>query len=151
MNSVLEELGFEHHIPLQNREIETKIHQKFHDDADSILGTYKRVNPSLDTPSYNKDVCCHELDRKIITRYRVGCHKLRIQTGRLAGESRDRRLCTCEAELQTLDHVLFRCPLTADIREVQGQQYNDLEHFFTETNNVTTAAILKAITKKLRL
>ena len=140
---------YNHHAQLQRTQNEMKIQQKFEADADSILGTYKRVNPQLESPAFYKSVGCHEIDRKTITRYRVGCHYLKIQSGRLAGGDRNTRLCTCQNEVQTLAHVLFSCPLTANIRVANHQQ--TLEEFFSGNDFVRTASTLKAIEKQLKI
>ena len=102
------------------------------------------------TPDYNNNIACFELDRKIITKYRTGSHKLKIQAGRLTGEGRDHRLCSCGNDIQTLAHVLFICPLTADIRRVQEIQSTELEEFF-KNDFLKTASILKAVARKLKV
>jgi hypothetical protein len=89
---------FNHHAQIQKTNSELKIQHKFETDPDSILGTYKRINPTLQQPAFYRNICCHELDRKTITRYRVGCHYLKIQSGRLAGTDRNARLCSCHNE-----------------------------------------------------
>ena len=137
---------------MQEAAIQLKMQQKLESDEDSILGTYKRVNPSLTVPNFYTSICCHERDRKIITRYRVGCHYLQIQAGRLLGNDRDARHCICGNELQTLAHVLFVCPLTAIIRETHDiTESESLEGFFSSTNYVRTATVLRAIEKKLNI
>ena len=94
---------------------------------------------------------CYEIDRKVITRYRTGCHKLKIQTGRMAGDGRDTRLCSCGVDVQTLAHVLFTCSLTTNIRQVQEMHSTTLEQFFDESDHMKTAAILKAVEKQLKI
>ena len=148
---VTPERCFDQHIEEHRQQIELKIQQKFDSDIDSILGTYKRVNPELQEPQFNRDVCCHEIDRKIISRYRTGCHKLKIQSGRMAGDGRDTRLCSCGTNIQTLAHVLFICPLTANIREVQEMQSTNLNDFFKDSDYTKTAAVLKSVAKLLKI
>ena len=138
-------------VETQKMERIGKINQKFEADVNSILGTYKRVNPELRSPVFYNTICCLENDRKIITRYRTGCHKLKIQTGRLSGDHRDSRMCTCLNEIQTLPHVLFNCPLTATIRESMEIRYETLESFFGEADLPRIASILKIVEKKLKL
>ena len=60
-----------------------KIQEKYDQDIDSMLGTYKRGNPTFVKPSLHSSICCNENDRTIITRYRTGSHDLKIQSGRL--------------------------------------------------------------------
>ena len=83
-------------------------------DADSRLGTYLTINPSLSKPVFEDKL---EFQRTCISRYRTGSHDLQIELGRLAGTLRDERLCTCNAGIQTISHVLLQCPLLDDIRE----------------------------------
>ena len=136
---------------LFKQQIESKIRQKSQSDSDSILGTYHRVNPDLKVPELNNTITCNESERKIITRYRTGCHKLKIQTGRLAGDGRDTRHCLCGNSIQTVSHVLFSCPLTTSIREIHNIQCTNLHNFFNDMDSMTVSMILKAVTKKLKV
>ena len=142
---------FDHHVEEHKQLIEQKIRQKFASDPDSILGTYHRINPDLIVPEFNNNTICHELDRKVITKYRTGSHKLKIQTGRLVGDERDLRLCSCNCDVQTLSHVLFSCPLTASIRDCHGIQSANLDHFFGNNDFMKTATVLRAVAKQLKL
>ena len=142
---------FDHHVNEHKQQVRQKVQQKFESDPDSLLGTYCRVNPELQEPAFNKNVSCHEIDRKVITRYRTGCHKLKIQTGRLAGDGRDTRLCSCGTDIQTLAHVLFFCPLTANIRQMHQFNSTNLECFFKDTDYTKCAAVLKSVAKVLKL
>ena len=128
-----------------------KIKEKFDADPDSPLGTYNSINPDLRAPDHNFNVSCHELDRKILTKYRTGCHKLKIQTGRFVGEGRDTRLCSCGTDIQTLSHVIFACPTTFDIRHSLNVHQSSLADFFNNENQIKTALTLKSIAKKLRV
>ena len=141
---------YEHFADQHKHQMEQKIREKYNADPDSILGTYHRVNPDLLVPDYNNNIACFELDRKIITKYRTGSHKLKIQAGRLTGEGRDNRLCSCGNDVQTLAHVLFACPLTADIRLVQDIQSTELEEFF-KNDCLKTASTLKAVARQLKI
>ena len=142
---------YDHYVQEYEENLRSKIHQKFNADPDSALGTYCRVNPDLKTPTFNKNVACHELDRKIITRYRTGCHMLKIQAGRLSGMGREERLCSCQQGIQTLAHVLFDCPITENIRVVQGLHEATLEQFFNGEDMTRTATVLKAVAKQLSI
>ena len=126
-----------------------KFEQSYIEDEDSILGTYKRINPNLSTSTLYKGICCFERDRTIITRYRMGCHKLRIQTGRYGEEESERlgRLCSCEREVQTIDHVLFACSLTERVRQAHNIRNETLDSFFNNEDFIRTASVLRAIEK----
>ena len=142
---------YNHHVNEHKQQIEQKVLEKFNVDPDSILGTYHRVNPELNSPELNQNTSCNEMDRKIITRYRTGCHKLKIQTGRLAGDGRDTRLCTCGEDIQTLNHVLFFCQLTEGIRTVQSLSATNLNDFFEDVYITKVATILRAVSKQLKI
>ena len=126
-----------------------KIRAKYNSDRDSILGTYMRINPTLQQPTLYSNFHCSEYDRKIIAKYRAGSHDLSIQTGRLSGADRHQRLCTCRNDIQTLHHVLFSCSLTEGIRETHNLAGQDLNTFFNNRNPIQVAAILKGIEKLL--
>ena len=142
---------YNYYVQEHEESLHSKIQQKFNDDPDSALGTYYRVNPDLQTPVFNNSIACHELDRKTITRYRTGCHMLKIQAGRLSGVGRDARICSCQQDIQTLAHVLFDCPVTANIRVVQGLHETNLQQFFQGDDLTRTATILKAVAKQLNI
>ena len=138
------------HIKLYEAQTKTNIEAKHNIDADSILGTYKRINPTLQSPLFYKDIKCQEFDRITITKYRVGSHNLKIQSGRLAGEDRRARLCKCGNDIQTIQHVLLNCPLTANIRIINGIRYPSVESFFNGSDYVSMAATLKSIEKLVK-
>ena len=83
-------------------------------DADSRLGTYLVINPSLSKPVFEDKL---EFQRACISRYRTGSHDLHIESGRLTGTPREERLCVCNTGVQTVSHVLLHCPLLDEIRE----------------------------------
>ena len=86
-------------------------------DADSRLGTYLAINPSLSKPVFENKM---EFQRTCISRYRTGSHDLYIESGRLTGTARDERVCVCNTGIQTIVHVMLHCPMLNDIR----QKYN---------------------------
>ena len=111
----------------------TKIRQKAEEDEDSRFGVYLQVNPQLDPPSHNYALN-PEFERVLITRYRSGSHKLKIETGRHSHPPipREERLCSCNNGLQTLHHCLFDCPL---LNEVRGNyEYSSIEEAFKLPN-----------------
>ena len=64
-------------------------------------------------PTYDNKL---EFQRILITRYRTGSHNLAIEKGRFSGITREQRLCSCNTDIQTIDHVILHCPLLADVR-----------------------------------
>ena len=49
-----------HHANEHKQQIEQKVLEKFNADPDSILGTYYRVNPELNSPDLNLNTSCNE-------------------------------------------------------------------------------------------
>ncbi len=93
---------------------ESKTREVAESDSDSHLGTYLAINPSLSKPSYDNKL---EFQRVIVTRYRTGSHNLRIESGRMLHIPREERLCKCDRDVQTVEHVLLHCHLLDGIRE----------------------------------
>ena len=142
---------FDVQIEEHKRKCTEKLVEKFNTDPDSPLGTYYQINPEFKVPEFTYNLSCSELDRKTLSRYRTGCHKLKIHTGRFASEGRDLRLCSCGIDVQTLSHVLFSCPTTLDIRRSQHMQETTLTAFFNDNDYIRTSLILRAIAKKLKI
>ena len=142
---------FDFYLNEHKTTIKEKIILKHASDPNGILGTYFRINPNLVSPIFYRDSSCQEIDRITITRYRVGSHKLEIQTGRQRNIKSTDRSCKCTTGVQNIDHVIFRCPLTQTIRTTHGIQINDNLHTFFDTSDyVTISSILKAIEKALK-
>ena len=127
--------------------ITCKIKLKHESDSNSILGTYFKINPLLNSPQMYQSMSCMESERSIITKYRTGSHQLRIQSGRLHHEQQSDRLCKCETEVQTIEHMVFRCPRTENSRRIHNYTHLDLQSFFEGKDYITIAAILKSFEK----
>ena len=84
-------------------------------DPLSVYGQYLEVNPNLECCSIYQSPIMAETDRITLTKYRCGSHKLCIEKGRWDKTPRDQRLCSCKIEPQTLQHILYKCPLTKTI------------------------------------
>ena len=138
---------FKFYSNLHHTETSAKLQKELDSDPDSIHGTYLKLNPTIKSTKMYTDICCNESDRNIITRFRVGCHKLNIQSGRISNADRENRLCKCSNAVQTLHHVLFDCSLTDNIRRVHNFQRTDLATFFNDNDLISIASALKAITK----
>ena len=82
--------------------------------------TYLRMNPGLILHNVYKDTgtLIRDYQRVSFTRLRLSAHRLRVETGRWTRTPREARLCRCElGEIQDEEHVIFKCPLTKDIRD----------------------------------
>ena len=99
---------------------QTSIRQKAGDDEQSRCGVYLLVNPGLTPPKQKNNIL--ERERILMSRYRCGSHNLRIETGRLSNPfvPRNERYCSCNNGVQSLNHILFECPLLEDLH----QEYN---------------------------
>ena len=98
---------------------------KAESDSDSRLGTYFRINPELQRwiPSPQSIL---EIERKLVTRYRIGSHSLNIELGRYSNINRENRLCTCGRDVQTIWHIFTMCPLTEGIVDTNYHSLNDI-------------------------
>ena len=114
-------------------------------DINSLLGTYYRINPELKSPDFYEKPLCLESDRKIISQYRMGSHELRIQRGRINGENRNQRLCTCNDGVQSVEHMLFFCSKTENIRRMHNYEHLNLTSFFKSSDYKKLSDILKSI------
>ena len=123
------------------------IRKKANEDKDGIVGTYVKVNPKLEPPLLYYKYMCSEYERLIISKYRTGGHRLKVQTGRYEGAARDSRLCKCKNETQTLEHVIFRCVLTEVVRT--NTNVTNLEEFFSEIRYASVQ--LRAIEEVLNI
>ena len=81
-----------------------------------------------------------EYHRIAFTRFRVCSHNLKIEMGRWSRIPRNQRLCTCEEnEVQTEQHALLTCPLTANIRRNNNITQNLLNDFFDSNEDTIVA------------
>ena len=56
-----------------------------------------------------------------LTRFRVGSHRLRVETGRWSRTVRELRTCSCDGiEVQDEEHVVFKCDYTRELRIKHG-------------------------------
>ena len=93
----------------------TKINAAATSDEDSRLGAYVRINPNLEKPTFVNKL---EFHRVAISRYRCGSHNLMMEKGRVQlSIKREERLCKCNADIQTVQHVILACTLLNNIRE----------------------------------
>ena len=114
----------------------SRVEKSFSDDRESKLGVYKQINPDLQR--YSTEESTPEFERIHITRFRTGSHKLQIEKGRHSRIPRENRLCICNTDIQTLNHVIFTCPLTSRIPNI-----TNLYEFFSQNSNDITTSIQK--------
>ena len=86
-------------------------------DVESKLGVYKTVNPELISPD-TKNI--PEFERMMITRYRCGSHYLEVEKGRFQRKKRDDRLCLCQDDVQTMQHIILHCRLVSRLPDIRS-------------------------------
>ena len=92
------------------------------DDEHSSLALYKSLHPEYKYAQYLSSVQ-RFYNRKLISRFRCGCHGLHVDTGRfgqgaqkLAREDRVCQVC-CSISVEDERHFLFDCPAYIHIRD----------------------------------
>ncbi len=92
-----------------------------HGDNSSSLLLYRTLQPEYRYAPYLSEVKCLS-NRRLLSRFRSGCHGLRVDTGRWEDNAhldRKDRLClVCGSAQQVEDehHFLFACPMFSSIR-----------------------------------
>ena len=135
----------------EKTKIVEKIRDKGNGDSDSIMGTYLRINPTLETPAIYSDIKCNDSDRFKITKYRTGYDNFRIQTGRREHLLRCERLCVCGKSVQTISHVLYDCEKTINVSTLIPTPHHDLKEFFEHHLYSHTASILESTEQLLNI
>ena len=95
-------------------------HQSMRESEKTKIVTYSKINPSFSVHSmYNStDKYIADYRRTEMTRFRVGSHRLRVETGRWSRLPREERICSCGVGgVQDEEHVVFHCENTRDLRE----------------------------------
>ena len=93
----------------------------FHDDSHSSLLLYRTLQPEYQYAHYLSEVKCFS-NRRLLSRFRSGCHGLRVDTGRWENnvhlDRKDRLCLVCSSAQQVEDehHFLFDCPAYSSIR-----------------------------------
>ena len=111
---------------IQEEKWKRKINAAYITDLDSKLGTYFRINPSL---TRFVDHTGTENERILITRFRTGSHSLNIELGRFSNVPRGNRLCICQGNVQTIQHIFTECILT---NHLIGREYQSLAEIFED-------------------
>ena len=82
------------------------------------LSEYRKVKHKLQREMY-LSVTRNSLERKLYAELRLGCLKVRAETGRWIGEKRSERVCmVCmSGQVETARHSLLECRVYEDLRE----------------------------------
>jgi len=91
------------------------------------LRTYQLFKFQYATEKYVK-IIHSARKRAALAKFRLGVAPLRIETGRYVGENVEDRLCTlCDLqEVESEEHVITRCPIYTDIRQLLYQEASRL-------------------------
>ena len=95
-------------------------HQSMLESTKTKTVTYKSINPSFSVHSMYRatDKYVADYRRTEMTRFRVGSHRLKVETGRWSRVPREERTCLCPVGgVQDEEHVVFHCGFTKDLRE----------------------------------
>ena len=95
-------------------------HQSMRESTKTKTITYRNINPSFTVHSMYRatDKYIADYRRIEMTRFRVGSHKLKVETGRWSRVPREERTCSCGVGgIQDEEHVVFHCEYTNDLRE----------------------------------
>ena len=99
---------------------EERRHVAMRESAKTKTVTYRLINPlfSVHDMYTSSDHYVADYRRTEMTRFRVGSHRLKVETGRWSRLPRERRTCSCLAGgVQDEEHVVFVCEYTKDLRE----------------------------------
>ena len=106
---------------------ETSVVEKFRIKNTSKARTYRTINPNMTVhKAYTSQEYIDERERLSFTRFRLGSHHLKIETGRWARIEAENRVCNCGGGIQDEHHVLFTCQKTESERRKFG--VNELEN-----------------------
>ena len=109
--------------------------------------TYLSINPLLQQPSIYHNHMIQESKRYEYSRARLSSHNLRIETGRWSRTPRENRICTCEKDIQTEEHVFLHCEVTAPIRRKFGIESFDLPNLFSMGDNIIVNFVYEVMKK----
>jgi ribosomal protein L31 len=102
--------------------------------------TYMTINPSCSVhPMYTStERFIADYQRIEVTRFRLGSHRLKVETGRWSRIPANLRLCTCGVnEVQDEAHVVYRCAFTSELRvKYEVDEGKPLHEILADVNNV---------------
>ena len=114
--------------------------------AGSKFIMYRELNPDLSKHPlyYCNDII--ESHRIAFSRFRVGSHRLRIETGRWSRLPRESRTCSCdERSIQDEVHIIVNCSLLEELRSSFPTISFSMEGFFKCDYTAIAAYIYQAM------
>ncbi|KAL3146185.1 hypothetical protein ABBQ32_14176 [Trebouxia sp. C0010 RCD-2024] len=110
--------------------------ERYNTSDSSSLTRYRGLQPDHKYAEYLSSVRCFS-NRRLLSRFRCGCHGLHVDTGRWVGTGRKDRLCqVCHSDQDVEDeqHFLFHCPAYSDIRRKYAAMF---QQAFTAPDLIT--------------
>ena len=114
-------------------------------NEENNYGPYNKINPQMVSPDFYHQILCLETDRILITKYRTGSHRLKIQTDRWRNIPQDKRMCLCNTSIQTLQHVLCDCPLLENARRIHKITSKSVNEIMNTSEYQILAAFLRTV------
>ena len=110
-------------------------------DSDSSRRvSYCSLNQSLEKHSVYETPSVPEYARIAFSRIRLSSHRLKVETGRWSRIPKENRLCEC-GKVQTEEHVLIDCPMTAQERNHYPQLNFSSVYHLMQSQPVTDLAM----------
>ena len=105
----------------------------------SSIIVYRTIQPEYRYAEYLSSVRCFS-NRRLLSRFRCGCHGLHVDTGRWVDTKRKDRLCqVCHSSRDVEDeqHFLFSCPAYSDVEQKHASLFQQalLSQTFSLTLN----------------
>ena len=122
-----------------DREKQWTVFKYFQDDSHSSLVLYRSLQPEYVYAQYLSQVKCFS-NRRLLSRFRSGCHGLRVDTGRWENsvhlDRKDRLCLVCRSTQHVEDehHFLFDCPVYSSLRASHASLFQhacSVSDFFT--------------------
>ena len=99
---------------------------------------YVEMNPELSKHKLYEEYEVNDSKRVDFSRFRLSSHRLKVETGRWARIDRNRRLCSCSANIQDEHHVLRECALSEEVRNQYLQLNMNIPEIFNSDHNTMT-------------
>ena len=119
----------------------------FQDDSHSSLALFRTLQPEYVYAQYLSEVKCFS-NRRLLSRFRSGCHGLRVDTGRWEGSVHlDRKdglclVCRSTQHVEDEHHFLFDCPAC---EPVMSACFSKPAHFHTFSLGVKQMRVVDSL------
>ena len=117
---------------------------------------YRTLQPEYRYAEYLSSVRCFS-NRRLLSRFRCGCHSLHVDTGQWVDTKREDRLCqVCHSSKDVEDeqHFLFSCPAYSDVGQKHAslfQQAFSVSDFFTSSEPNTCGGFQRVFSRRVSI